>query len=227
MADGYAQARGSVALVNLHISCGLGNAMGMLYNAFRAGTPLVLTAGQQDQRFLHSDPILWGDMVSVTRPWTKWSTEVRTARELPRILSPGNPAGPDSSHRSRVSVFTSRRSDGTASRSRTRTAGKSPGIARLATSRSHSLCRGATCRSPKSGHRIGKQTVENPRDPGRLCDRRATGSPCVSRAILQPWPVQFSRGSPPGRWLATLLGAGHPPLSWAVRCPFGCRGKAL
>lgn len=86
MADGYAQARGSVALVNLHISCGLGNAMGMLYNAFRAGTPLVLTAGQQDQRFLHSDPILWGDMVSVTRPWTKWSTEVRTARELPRIL---------------------------------------------------------------------------------------------------------------------------------------------
>src|SRR5690606_32241512 len=40
MADGYAMASGSIGVVNLHISCGLGNAMGMLYNAWREGSPL-------------------------------------------------------------------------------------------------------------------------------------------------------------------------------------------
>lgn len=86
MADGFAQASGQLGVVNVHISCGLGNAMGMLYNAYRAGTPLLVTAGQQDQRFIHKDPILWGDMVAVTRPWTKWSGEVRSVRQLPQVL---------------------------------------------------------------------------------------------------------------------------------------------
>ena len=67
---------GSVGVVNLHISCGLGNAMGMLYNAHRAGTPLLVTAGQQDRRLSFSEPVLWGDMVQVARPWTKWAAEV-------------------------------------------------------------------------------------------------------------------------------------------------------
>lgn len=35
IADGYAQASRSVGVVNLHICCGLGNAMGMIYNAYR------------------------------------------------------------------------------------------------------------------------------------------------------------------------------------------------
>src|SRR5690242_3054335 len=42
-ADGYAQASGKVGVVNLHTACGLGNAMGMLYNAHAAGTPLLVT----------------------------------------------------------------------------------------------------------------------------------------------------------------------------------------
>src|SRR6266705_534069 len=33
MADGYAQASGKLAVVNLHVAPGLGNAMGMLYDA--------------------------------------------------------------------------------------------------------------------------------------------------------------------------------------------------
>src|SRR5258705_13255238 len=41
MADGFAMASGQLGFVNLHISCGLGNAMGMLYNAYREGTPLL------------------------------------------------------------------------------------------------------------------------------------------------------------------------------------------
>ena len=37
MADGYAQASGKLAAVNVHTSPGLGNAMGMLYDADEGG----------------------------------------------------------------------------------------------------------------------------------------------------------------------------------------------
>lgn len=86
MADGYAMASGKLAVVNLHISCGLGHAMGILYNAFREGTPLLVTAGQQDRRLRFEEPILAGDMVSVTKPWTKWSAEVNRVQDLPNAI---------------------------------------------------------------------------------------------------------------------------------------------
>ena len=83
MADGFAMASRSLGVVNLHICCGLGNAMGMLYNAFREGTPLLVTAGQQDRRLMFEEPILWGQMVDVARPWTKWAVEVNRVEDLP------------------------------------------------------------------------------------------------------------------------------------------------
>src|SRR3954463_10573496 len=86
MADGYAMASGKLGVVNLHVSCGLGNAMGMLYNAFREGTPLLVTAGQQDRRLKFSEPILYGDLVSVARPWTKWAAEVDQLADLPAAV---------------------------------------------------------------------------------------------------------------------------------------------
>src|SRR5205809_7557587 len=51
MADGYAQASGGLAAANVHVSPGLSNAMGMLYDAMKSGAPLLLTAGQHDQSF--------------------------------------------------------------------------------------------------------------------------------------------------------------------------------
>src|SRR5207249_2266240 len=86
MADGYAMASGGLGVVNLHISCGLGNAMGMLYNAWREGTPLIVTAGQQDRRLMFEEPILWGQMVEVARPWTKWAYEVQRVEDLPNVV---------------------------------------------------------------------------------------------------------------------------------------------
>jgi len=83
MADGYAMASGSLGVVNLHACCGLGNAMGMLYNAHREGTPLLVTAGQADRRIRFEEPILWGDMVAATKPWTKWSAEVERVEDMP------------------------------------------------------------------------------------------------------------------------------------------------
>lgn len=86
MADGYAQASRALGVVNLHISCGLGNAMGMLYNSYRAGTPLLVTAGQTDRRLAVEEPILWSDMVGVARGWTKWAAEVTRVEDLPVLL---------------------------------------------------------------------------------------------------------------------------------------------
>lgn len=86
IADGFAQASGTVGVVNLHISCGLGNGMGMLYNAYREGTPLVVTAGQQHRRLAFEEPILWGDMLAVARPWTKWAAEVSRVEDIPSAV---------------------------------------------------------------------------------------------------------------------------------------------
>src|SRR5215216_5686387 len=57
MADGYAQASGKLAVVNLHVTPGLGNAMGMLYDAQKAASPILVTAGQHDQDFNRTDPL--------------------------------------------------------------------------------------------------------------------------------------------------------------------------
>jgi len=86
MADGYAMASGEIGVVCVHICCGLGNAMGMLYNAYCEGTPLLIFAGQQDRRLRFGEPVLEGDMVSVTRPWTKWSAEVQRVEDVPTAV---------------------------------------------------------------------------------------------------------------------------------------------
>jgi benzoylformate decarboxylase len=86
MADGYAQASGQLACVNLHAAPGLGNAMGMLYDAQKAGAPIIVTAGQHEQRFNFTEPLLWADLPVVARPFVKWSEEVRRLADLPRAI---------------------------------------------------------------------------------------------------------------------------------------------
>jgi benzoylformate decarboxylase len=86
MADGYAQASGKLAVVNVHISPGLGNAMGMLYDAYKAGAPLLVTAGQHDQSLTLTEPILWSDLPAVARPYVKWTYEIRRLDDLPRAV---------------------------------------------------------------------------------------------------------------------------------------------
>lgn len=86
MADGYAQASGGLGVVNVHVAPGLGNAMGMLYDARKAGAPLLLTAGQHDQSFTATEPILWSDLPPVAAPWVKWAAEVRRLEDLPRLV---------------------------------------------------------------------------------------------------------------------------------------------
>lgn len=86
MADGYAQASGNIVAVNLHAAPGLGNAMGMLYDAKMAGAPVLVTAGQHEQRFNFQEPLLWADLPALARPLVKWSEEVRRLADLPRAI---------------------------------------------------------------------------------------------------------------------------------------------
>ena len=89
MADGYARATGKPAFANIHIAGGLANGISGLYNAFRGGTPLVLTAGNSDTRMLISEPVLSGDLVEMTEQYTKWSVEVRHASDIPVAIRRG------------------------------------------------------------------------------------------------------------------------------------------
>ena len=86
MADGYAQASGKLAVVNLHVTPGLGNAMGMLYDAQKAGSPILVTAGQHDQDFNRTEPILYAELPPIARPLVKWSTEVNRIQDLPLLV---------------------------------------------------------------------------------------------------------------------------------------------
>ena len=83
MADGYARATGRPAFANIHIAGGLANGISGLYNAYRGGTPLILTAGNSDSRMFMADPILSGDLVDMTSQYTKWSAELLHAGDIP------------------------------------------------------------------------------------------------------------------------------------------------
>ena len=82
----YAQATDRVAFVNLHVAPGLGNALGMLYNAAEAGSPLVVTAGQADSRLRLREPLLSHDLVKMAEPLVKWSAQAERADELALLL---------------------------------------------------------------------------------------------------------------------------------------------
>ncbi len=86
MADGYAQASGKLTVLNLHVAPGLGNAMGMLYDAQMAGSPILVTAGQQDTEYLIEEPILFADLPTLARPFVKLAAQVDRLKDLPRLV---------------------------------------------------------------------------------------------------------------------------------------------
>src|SRR5215470_8430405 len=96
----YAQTSGKVGVVNVHVAPGLGNALGMLYNALKARAPLLVTAGQQDTRLRLRGPVLGHDLVAMAAPLTKWSVQIERADEVAPILhralkiATDPPAGP-------------------------------------------------------------------------------------------------------------------------------------
>lgn len=86
MADGYARATRRPSFVNLHVAAGVANGLIGLLNASRSGTPMVVTAGQQDRRHRLQDPMLSGDLVGLASPAVKHAYEVQHAYDLPVAL---------------------------------------------------------------------------------------------------------------------------------------------
>ncbi len=86
MADGFSRASGKLVAANVHVAPGLGNAMGSLFNAAFTSTPMILTAGQQEQGFGLSEPNLYGPLVRMAEPLVKWAVEVNRLADLPRII---------------------------------------------------------------------------------------------------------------------------------------------
>ncbi len=86
MADGYARASGKLVSCNVHVAPGLGNAIGSIYTSQMSGTPMIVTAGQQEQGHGLTEPLLYAPLVPMAQPVVKWATEVTRIEDLPRIL---------------------------------------------------------------------------------------------------------------------------------------------
>ncbi len=86
IADGFSRASGRLVACNVHVAPGLGNAMGSLFNASFTGTPMILTAGQQEQGHGLMEPVLYGPLVEMAKPVVKWAVEVTRLEDLPRIV---------------------------------------------------------------------------------------------------------------------------------------------
>jgi benzoylformate decarboxylase len=88
MADGYAQASGRPAHVNLHTAPGVGNGMGAIFNAQANHSPLLVTAGQQVRAQITMQANLTNrDATRVVHPFVKWSFEPPRAQDVPAALA--------------------------------------------------------------------------------------------------------------------------------------------
>ncbi|MBE9170885.1 thiamine pyrophosphate-binding protein [Pleurocapsales cyanobacterium LEGE 06147] len=85
-ADGYARATKKPTIVQLHSGVGLGNGIGMIYQAMRGHAPLVVIAGEAGIKYDAMDAQMAADLVSMAKPVTKWATRVVDPSSLLRVL---------------------------------------------------------------------------------------------------------------------------------------------
>jgi benzoylformate decarboxylase len=90
MADGFAQASGTIGHVNLHTAPGVGNGMGAIFNAQANKTPLLVTAGQQSRSLVTLQANLTNrDATRMPHPLVKWSYEPPRAEDVPHAIARG------------------------------------------------------------------------------------------------------------------------------------------
>ncbi|MDG4797886.1 thiamine pyrophosphate-dependent enzyme [Micromonospora sp. WMMD1082] len=86
MATGHAIATGRPALVNLHTTAGLGNAVGALATARVNRAPLVVLVGQQDRRHLALEPFLAGRLDGLAGTYPVWANQPVLPQDVPAAV---------------------------------------------------------------------------------------------------------------------------------------------
>lgn len=87
MADGYAKVSGRPAFVNVHTIAGTANALGQLINASADGTPIVMTAGNQDSRLRGRGSFLDArELASLPQHYVKWTWDVLRTDSIPEVM---------------------------------------------------------------------------------------------------------------------------------------------
>ena len=86
MADGYARATHKPTVVQLHSGVGLGNGIGMMYQAKRGHAPLIVIAGESGLRYDAMEAQMWADLVAMAEPVTKWATRIVDPGSVLRVL---------------------------------------------------------------------------------------------------------------------------------------------
>ncbi|MBK5237508.1 MAG: thiamine pyrophosphate-binding protein [Actinomycetales bacterium] len=87
MATGHALATDHAALVVVHTTAGLGNAVGAIATARVNKAPLVIIVGQQDRRHLATQPFLAGRLHGLLGDYPVWFNEPVTAQDVPAAIA--------------------------------------------------------------------------------------------------------------------------------------------
>lgn len=86
IAAGYAIKSGKPAVLNIHTYPGLANAMSSMFNAYAAGIPLLVIAGQQNRAHLIHEPILSGDLTLLAHTATHSRYQVDRISDMSVLL---------------------------------------------------------------------------------------------------------------------------------------------
>lgn len=87
MATGWSLVNDEPALVNLHTTAGLGNAVGAIATARVNRAPLVVLVGQQDRRHLALEPFLAGRLNGLAGEYPVWADQPVHARDVPGAIA--------------------------------------------------------------------------------------------------------------------------------------------
>jgi acetolactate synthase-1/2/3 large subunit len=86
MADGYTRVSGKPSVCMASRGPGAMNMAIGVHNAFMESSPIIVLIGQVDQDISLRDAFEEMDLVSVFKPFTKWSVEIQKAERIPELV---------------------------------------------------------------------------------------------------------------------------------------------